>query len=45
MRAKTREILQALTPREAKVLRMRYGIGEKSEQTLEEVGRTFSRQS
>ncbi len=38
---KTREVLQTLTPREEKVLRMRYGIGEKSEHTLEEVGKTF----
>jgi RNA polymerase primary sigma factor len=38
---KTREILQTLSPREEKVLRMRYGIGEKSEHTLEEVGRNF----
>jgi len=38
---KTREILQTLSPREEKVLRMRYGIGEKSEYTLEEVGKNF----
>jgi RNA polymerase primary sigma factor len=38
---KTREILKTLSPREEKVLRMRYGIGEKTEHTLEEVGKNF----
>jgi RNA polymerase primary sigma factor len=38
---KTREILSTLTPREEKVLRMRFGIGEKSDHTLEEVGQDF----
>ena len=33
--------LATLTPREEKVLRMRFGIGEKSDHTLEEVGRDF----
>jgi RNA polymerase primary sigma factor len=33
--------LATLTPREEKILRMRFGIGEGSEHTLEEVGRTF----
>jgi len=33
----TRRVLATLTPREEKVLRMRFGIGEKSDQTLEEV--------
>jgi RNA polymerase primary sigma factor len=37
----TRKVLATLTPREEKVLRMRFGIGEKSEHTLEEVGRDF----
>jgi RNA polymerase primary sigma factor len=37
----THEILQSLTPREEKVLRMRFGIGEKSDHTLEEVGQDF----
>ena len=35
-------MLGTLTPREEKVLRMRFGIGEKSDHTLEEVGRVFS---
>jgi len=37
----TREVLQTLTPREEKVLRMRFGIGEKADHTLEEVGQDF----
>jgi RNA polymerase primary sigma factor len=37
----TRAILATLTPREEKVLRMRFGIGEKSDHTLEEVGQDF----
>jgi RNA polymerase primary sigma factor len=38
----TRKALGTLTPREEKVLRMRFGIGEKSDHTLEEVGRVFA---
>jgi RNA polymerase primary sigma factor len=38
----TRKVLSTLTPREEKVLRMRFGIGQKSDHTLEEVGRDFS---
>lgn len=38
---KTRQVLSTLTPREEKVLRMRFGIGEKSDHTLEEVGQDF----
>ena len=38
----TRRVLRSLTPREEKVLRMRFGIGEKADHTLEEVGRDFS---
>jgi len=38
----TRKVLTTLTPREEKVLRMRFGIGEKADHTLEEVGRDFS---
>jgi RNA polymerase primary sigma factor len=37
----TRKVLATLTPREEKVLRMRFGIGEKSDRTLEEVGLDF----
>jgi len=35
------KMLATLTPREEKVLRMRFGIGEKSDHTLEEVGKEF----
>lgn len=38
----TRKALATLTPREEKVLRMRFGIGEKTDHTLEEVGQDFS---
>ena len=38
----TRHVLGSLTPREEKVLRMRFGIGEKSDHTLEEVGQDFN---
>ena len=37
----TQKVLASLTPREEKVLRMRFGIGEKSDHTLEEVGQDF----
>lgn len=37
----TRKVLATLTPKEEKVLRMRFGIGEKSDHTLEEVGQDF----
>jgi RNA polymerase primary sigma factor len=37
----TREILDGLTPREAKVLRMRFGIDMNTDHTLEEVGKQF----
>jgi RNA polymerase primary sigma factor len=37
----TRKVLASLTPREEKVLRMRFGIGEKYDHTLEEVGQDF----
>jgi RNA polymerase primary sigma factor len=38
----TRKVLSTLTPREEKVLRMRFGIGEIADHTLEEVGQIFS---
>ena len=37
----TRELLAGLTPREEKIIRMRFGIGEKAEYTLEETGKLF----
>lgn len=38
----TRRVLATLTTREEKVLRMRFGIGEESDHTLEEVGQDFN---
>ncbi len=38
----TRRVLSTLTPREEKVLRMRFGIGEEADHTLEEVGQDFN---
>ena len=37
----TQKILNSLTPREAKVLRMRFGINMNTDHTLEEVGEEF----
>lgn len=37
----TRKVLSTLTPREEKVLKMRFGIDEKADHTLEEVGQNF----
>lgn len=37
----TRQVLATLTPREDKILRMRFGIGERHEHTLAEVGQEF----
>ena len=42
LKEKVREILKTLTPREEKVLKMRFGIDVASEHTLEEVGKDFS---
>ena len=41
LRESTREVLSTLTPREAKVLRMRFGIDMPTDHTLEEVGKQF----
>ncbi len=41
LREATQEILESLTPREAKVLRMRFGIDMNTDHTLEEVGKQF----
>jgi RNA polymerase primary sigma factor len=41
LRAVVDELLDGLSPREAKVMRMRFGIGMHSDHTLEEVGRQF----
>lgn len=41
LRESTKDILSTLTPREAKVLRMRFGINMNTDHTLEEVGKQF----
>ena len=38
---KSRQVLATLTPREERVLRLRFGIGEETSSTLEEVGHEF----
>ncbi len=42
LREQTDAVLESLTPREELVLRMRFGVGDGSEHTLEEVGRSFN---
>ena len=42
LKDQTAAVLQSLTPREEQVIRMRFGIGDGSEHTLEEVGQRFS---
>ena len=42
LKDQTAAVLQTLTPREEQVIRMRFGIGDESEHTLEEVGQRFS---
>ena len=41
LKAVTEQVLAGLSPRESKVLRMRFGIGMNTDHTLEEVGRQF----
>ena len=41
LRNVTKDMLDSLTPREAKVLRMRFGIEMNTDHTLEEVGKQF----
>ena len=43
LRETTTRVLASLTPREERVLRMRFGIGMNTDHTLEEVGQQFSR--
>jgi RNA polymerase primary sigma factor len=38
---KTRKVLSVLTPREERILRMRFGIGEKADHTLDEISQEF----
>jgi RNA polymerase primary sigma factor len=42
LREQTRRTLKTLTPREEQVLRMRFGVGDGAEHTLEEVGKSFN---
>jgi RNA polymerase primary sigma factor len=42
LKEKTESVLKTLTPREEQVLKLRFGLGEDSEHTLEEVGHRFS---
>ncbi|MBK6314653.1 MAG: RNA polymerase sigma factor RpoD [Blastocatellia bacterium] len=42
LREITEEVLKTLTPREEKVIKMRFGVGDGSEHTLEEVGQSFA---
>jgi len=42
MKERTRVALGTLTPREAGILKMRFGLGDGTEHTLEEVGRSYS---
>jgi RNA polymerase primary sigma factor len=42
LKDQTRKVLKTLTPREELVLKMRFGVGDGSEHTLEEVGRSFN---
>ncbi|HXV74853.1 MAG TPA: RNA polymerase sigma factor RpoD [Candidatus Polarisedimenticolaceae bacterium] len=42
LRDQTQSVLKTLTPREEKVLKMRFGVGGGSEHTLEEVGQNFT---
>jgi len=42
LRSQTQTVLKTLTPREEKVLKMRFGVGDGSEHTLEEVGQSFT---
>ncbi len=42
LKDQTSQVLRTLTPREEKVIKMRFGVGDGSEHTLEEVGRSFN---
>jgi RNA polymerase primary sigma factor len=42
LRNQTQTVLKTLTPREEKVLKLRFGVGDGSEHTLEEVGQNFA---
>jgi RNA polymerase primary sigma factor len=42
LREQTESVLKTLTPREERVIKMRFGVGDGSEHTLEEVGQSFA---
>jgi len=42
LKEQTSKVLRTLTPREEQVLKMRFGVGDGAEHTLEEVGRSFN---
>jgi len=42
LKEQTEKVLHTLTPREEKVIKMRFGVGDGSEHTLEEVGQNFA---
>ena len=42
LKEQTASVLRSLTPREEKVIKMRFGVGDGSEHTLEEVGQSFA---
>jgi RNA polymerase primary sigma factor len=42
LKEQTGQVLRTLTPREEKIMRMRFGLEDDSEHTLEEVGRAFA---
>jgi len=42
LKEQTESVLRSLTPREEKVVKMRFGVGDGSEHTLEEVGQNFA---
>jgi RNA polymerase primary sigma factor len=42
LKEQTDNVLKTLTPREERVIKMRFGVGEGSEHTLEEVGQSFA---
>ncbi len=42
LKEQTNKVLRTLTPREEQVLKMRFGVGDGAEHTLEEVGRSFN---
>jgi len=42
LKEKTKEVLSTLTPRQEQIVRLRFGIDEKSDHTLEEIGEEYN---